>query len=153
MQVISIDKQERRFAVSKDPLAGTFRAIDDGLKFERVLPPNALVETETTVFLPPNATAGDMMEITNKKNALLKSADLFVDMSTIHVTLHFEYANGSQKAGPFQVNDNLLRKISEATDEREWSKITNKPVRVGQRNPGGEIISMSHFLRDEWFTF
>jgi hypothetical protein len=36
MQVVSIDKRERRFAVSKDPLDGTFRAIDDGLMFERV---------------------------------------------------------------------------------------------------------------------
>lgn len=42
------------------------------------------------------------MEITERRNALLTSADLFVDESTIHVTLHFEYADGTQQAGPFR---------------------------------------------------
>lgn len=92
------------------------------------------------------------MVINERKNALLKSVVLFVDVTSIHVTLHFEYADGTQQAGPFTINSDLLRAISQATDEREWSKITNRAVRVG-RKANGEIASMSHFLRDEWFTF
>lgn len=92
------------------------------------------------------------METTERQNALLKSVVLFVDLTSIHVTLYFDYADGSQVAGPFTINSDLLRAISQATDEREWSKITNRAVRVGRR-ADGSITSMSHFLRDEWFTF
>ena len=92
------------------------------------------------------------MEITERQNALLKSVVLFVDVTTIHVTLYFDYTDGSQVAGPFAISSDLLRAVSRATDEREWSKISNKAVRVG-RKADGSIASMSHFLRDEWFTF
>ena len=92
------------------------------------------------------------MDEIKKKNALLKSVMLFVDLTSIHVTLHFDYADGSQLAGPFKISEELLRNISQTTGEREWSKIANKPVRV-EINLDGSILSMGHFLREEWFTF
>lgn len=85
------------------------------------------------------------------KNALLNSVVLFVDLTTIHLTLHFTYADGTQKAGPLKLTDDLLIALASVADEREISKIKDKPCRVEIGAVHGEIVSFSHFLRDDWF--
>ncbi len=85
-------------------------------------------------------------------NALLKSVEVFVDITTTHVTLHFEYAaQAAQKAGPYKNVINILRGVSDIIDERSLNNLKNKPCRV-ERNGTGEIVKIGHFLEDKWFT-
>jgi hypothetical protein len=88
------------------------------------------------------------------KTALLKTVDIFVDVATIHVTLHFEYSDGTQQAGPYDLTNKLLRDIACIADEREVFKIKDKPCRVHLKPINTmqfEIVSIGHFLRDDWF--
>jgi hypothetical protein len=91
------------------------------------------------------------------KNALLTSVKLFVDLTTIHVTLHFKYANDfTQIAGPLAVSDAVLRALADVTGEREVLKIANSPCRVqvadSSRLAGGdEIVAFGHFLNEIWY--
>lgn len=86
-------------------------------------------------------------------NALLKSVEVFVDITTTHVTLHFEYANNtSQKAGPYKQVLLILRNLSDVINERSLDNFKNKPCRV-ERDGTGEIVRIGHFLNDDtWFT-
>jgi predicted DNA-binding protein (MmcQ/YjbR family) len=87
------------------------------------------------------------------KNALLTSISIFVDLTTIHVTLHFKLVDGTQKTGPFKLTDELLRAITEVTDEREILNIKDRPCRVQTEEYDDEIISFGHFLKKEqWFS-
>jgi uncharacterized protein YabE (DUF348 family) len=88
------------------------------------------------------------------KNALLTSVTLFVDLTTIHVTLHFTYAGDAiQSAGPHKATNELLRAVTDATDERDICKITNKPCRVQIDDDRDVIVAIAHFLNDTWFRF
>ena len=86
------------------------------------------------------------------KNALLTSFRLFVDLTTTHLTLYFEYADGSQQAGPFKLSDRLLRALANVAGERTLTEVRNVPCRV-LVDDNGEIVAFAHFTREPWHNF
>lgn len=91
------------------------------------------------------------------KNAVLTSICIFADLTTVHVTLFFEYdGEVTQKAGPIPVTADVLARLSSVAGEREILKIANKPCRVRLQKTNGrdyvEVVSVGHFIRDEWLV-
>lgn len=92
-------------------------------------------------------------------NAIIVSIEVFADIQSTHITIGVKYArDATQRIGPLPLTIELLRNLILVFGVRELSKATNRPIRVKRAmreqfgNPYEAVISIGHFLNDEWIS-